>query len=316
MLHFLTMADNKGPIRRYLRHWGAALRGRTRILSYASIDDAASLADGTYIFGDVDRMSMAELDQAAALWRSLAARGSRVRLLNEPGVALRRKPLLKALYRAKINRFDVHGLDEPRDAIRYPVFLRSSTQHLGAFSGLLRDPTELDAAIRGLIAAGKDAEDLLIVEFVDTLRDGLYRKYSLIRAGDALLPHHIFFDEDWMVKGAYFIPLERQIEDLAFLESGLHPDGQSHIDTLRQVFDIARIGFGRVDYGFDGERLQIWEINTVPNLLIRRKFYNALQKPKKAAFAGRLNHALAALDDTGAKADLADRVSSVIDLWR
>jgi hypothetical protein len=310
MLHFLTMADNKGPIRRYLRWWGGPLRGRARILSYGSIADPAALADGAYIFGDVDRLTGAELDHARRIWDALLARGSqRVRLLNQPGVALKRRELLKALYAEGLNQFNVHDLDAPRDGLRYPVFIRHSREHHGSYTEILQDRAQLDAAERDLIASGHDPRDLLIVEYLDTSENGLFRKYSAMRVGARMLSHHIFADEQWVVKGSFDPPEARRAEDMAFLRD------ESHLGALSAVFETASIEFGRVDYALKDGAIQVWEINTVPHMLINKRFYNADQIREKQVFADQLNAALAALDPVARHAPI-ERLKAWIDLWR
>ncbi len=37
-----------------------------------------------------------------------------------------------------------------------------------------------------------------------------------------------------------------------------------HQKELRDIFDIANIEYGRIDYGFNDGKLQVWEINTLP----------------------------------------------------
>ena len=40
-----------------------------------------------------------------------------------------------------------------------------------------------------------------------------------------------------------------------------------HERELREIFRRARIDYGKIDYAMLGDRLQIWEINTNPNVL-------------------------------------------------
>ncbi len=39
-----------------------------------------------------------------------------------------------------------------------------------------------------------------------------------------------------------------------------------HERQLREIFRRARIDFGKIDYAMLGDRLQVWEINTNPNI--------------------------------------------------
>ena len=43
-----------------------------------------------------------------------------------------------------------------------------------------------------------------------------------------------------------------------------------HAEAVREVFEIARIRYGRIDYGIRDGRLQTWEINTAPVLTADR----------------------------------------------
>ena len=207
MLHFLTMADNRGPVRRYLRWWGGALRGRVRLIPYEAISDPARLAPGTYIFGDLERLSAEGLSKARAIGAALAARkASDFRILNDPRQVLGRHALLRLLCGSKTNRFNVYRLGESREGMRFPVFVRSERQHTGPLSPLLHDAAALDAAIGDVVAKGAEPGDVLIVEFFDTRRDDGYRKYSVMKLGDRLLAMHIFFDESWIVKATTHWP--------------------------------------------------------------------------------------------------------------
>ena len=39
-----------------------------------------------------------------------------------------------------------------------------------------------------------------------------------------------------------------------------------HERRLREIFGRARIDYGKIDYAMLGDRLQVWEINTNPNI--------------------------------------------------
>jgi hypothetical protein len=42
--------------------------------------------------------------------------------------------------------------------------------------------------------------------------------------------------------------------------------GALHEASLREIFRLARIEYGRMDYALLGGRLQVWEINTNPTI--------------------------------------------------
>lgn len=299
MIFYLCMSDNFRPFGAFLRAWGGPLRHRVRMLAYEERPDPAALPDATYIFADVDRMPPRVAETAASLWKSLAERGDSVRLLNRPGVSLSRYELLRALHARGRNDFRALRLDEPRDLLRFPVFVRSATEHEGAATPLLPDRDALERALRELASAGHSADSLLIVEYVDVLEAGHYRKYAAFRLGPALIAHHVFFQREWEVKGPSLFSPEMLEEERVFqLEN-------PHAAQLLEVFEQAGIEYGRVDYGIARGRLQIWEVNSNPSVMRPPSFYQPIQLPGRHRFVERYLAALAALDDRSPSPRLA-----------
>lgn len=292
MIYYLTSAARFAPMQLYLKDWGARLRGRVRILAYEERPAPDALPDATFVFADVDRLGAAETAAAAALWQALAARGPRVRLLNRPGASLRRAELLRELHRRGWNDFAVRRGDEPRDGLRFPVFVRDSHEHDGAESPLLPDAASLDEALAKLVASGRDPARLLVVEFLDTAgRDGLYRKYAATVVGDRVIAHHVMFAREWEVKGPSLAEPEMLAEERAYQLAN------PHAPRLRELFRLARIEYGRVDYAVRDGALQVWEINTNPTLLYPPRRYGAAQMPAKRWFVDQLDAAFLAIDD-------------------
>lgn len=303
------MADNAGPLRRYLRWWGGALRGRVRLLTYERLGDPARLADGAYVFADLERLPQPAEAAAVHAYERLQRRGERVRLINRPGAALRRRQLLRTLHERGLNPFNVYRLDENLARIRYPVFLRNSTEHTGPLSPLLGNAAALKAAVPAAVAAGTAEGDLLVVEFFDTSEGGEYRKYAVMKVGPQLIAQHLFFDSQWSVKATTIWPPERVALDNAFMAEN------PHADAVAEIFAIAGIEFGRIDYAVREGRIVTFEINTVPTILLKRSWYGADRLPGKLAFAGRLNAALAALDPASPPPSLGERLASYRDLY-
>lgn len=291
MIVTLCMRDNFRPLRAYLRAWGKPLRHRVRMLAWEDRLEARRLPDATYLFCDVDRMSPALLETAAALWDALAARGDAVRLLNRPGRSLPRVALLRALHARGNNDFGVRRLDEPREGLRYPVFVRHAREHDGAYTPLCESPQALERELARLLSEGRRPESLLIVEFVDVRERGYYRKYSAFRLGPQSIAHHVFFQREWEVKGPSLFSPEMLEEERIFQET--HP----HAAQLAEIFELAGIDYGRIDYGIANGRLQVWEINTNPSVLRPRSFYEPIQLPGRIRFVRRFNAAFEALDD-------------------
>lgn len=303
------MADNRGPLRRYLRWWGAEQRGRVRLIPYDRIGNTDALSDGTYVFGDIERLSPAGLAQAAAVYDALSRRGPAVRLLNRPDAVLRRRELLQTLHARGLNRFNVHDIDAPRGGIRFPAFIRSTRHHTGPLTALLPDADALDAAVAAMRTGGADPRDLLIVEYVDTRCEGVYRKYSVAKVGDVLLGQHVFFGSAWVVKGTTHWPAEHIREDEAFMLAN------PHAAAVAPIFALAHIDFGRIDYAVLDGAVQIWEINTVPTLLLHPRYYGPARLAAKQAWAKRFNAALAALDATSPPPRLLELAAGWRDLF-
>src|SRR6185503_13937857 len=89
--------------------------------------------------------------------------------------------------------------------------------------------------------------------------DGLFRKYAAYKVGDAVVATHLMAGEHWMVKSetdARQIEIAR--ENLAYAQHNPYEAWQ------RQVFALAGIDYGRLDFGVLNGRPQAWEINLNP----------------------------------------------------
>ncbi len=231
---------------------------RFRLLSYEKAFRLRSLPAGTYIFADLERLSPEETERAAIIWNTLAERG--FRLLNDPVRSLRRFELLRHLREHGINDFDVRRLTDPRP-LRFPVFIRSESDHEGSATPLLRSPAKLDAAIKRLEAEGRNRDDKLVVEFRDVAdAQGIYHRYGAHIVGLRVFASNLFFGPDWIVKR----PNESVTTSARAAAEQLYVDTNPHEAALRRIFHIARIEYGRIDYAVVDERIQVFEINTNP----------------------------------------------------
>lgn len=261
MIHYLAV-DWK-PLRTFLDSAGHELASRLRPLSYPELlrqHRAGTLEPGTYIFTDFERLGARELRAAVGAWSTLEMRPD-VRLLNHPLRALRRRELLETLHGLGRNQFTAHrAWRVPRHA-RFPVFLRTEHEHLGNASELLYSRGEVLLGIARYALRRPNvfrwARRLIAVEHLDVAdAAGVHRKYSCFAVGGAIVPRHLFLARHWMVKHASIVDRSALAEEQEFL------GGNPHRDELREVFQIARVDFGRVDYGVAGGRVQVWEINT------------------------------------------------------
>lgn len=292
MIHFLTTAQHTYTVRDYLKSWAGPSHPVIKILAYETLPTI--LPRSTYIFADLERLSSAQATLAGEVWNQLGAAGDGIRLLNHPVKAARRLTLLERLYEAGRNTFRAYRATDQRADPRFPVFVRRASDHEGSVTGLLRDQDEVDQAVVRLLLSGVDVGDILIVEFCDTSRDGVYRKYSAFRVGDRIVPRHLIFSEKWVLKFPDLLDAAKLEEERAYLDSNPHEH------ELREIFDIANIDYGRIDYGVLDGRIQVWEINSNPIVMLPRDQYKRQHLPAQETFAPRIRQAFAAVDSTGA----------------
>ena len=236
-----------------------------RVISYSELFNYAGARPiATYVFTDFDRLAGLALDRAALLYRELRDQGSTV--LNDPALALGRFGLLRALNRAGINMFDAYRVDSLEKPRSWPVFLRVEGDHGAPVSGLIDTEEELNSALESALRDGVPRSMSVIVEYAaEPVRPGLFRKLSAFRIGDRVIGCTCVHDDQWLVK--YGKPgiasPELYEEEYDFIASN------RFAETLRPVFDIAGVDYGRVDFGLVGGRPQIYEINTNPDIKLR-----------------------------------------------
>jgi hypothetical protein len=169
---------------------------------------------------------------------------------------------LRTLHRSGRNSFEVFRASEVGRVDRFPVFIRDEHLHNGSLTPLLYSRSEVQRALRSLMARGRRIHALLIVEFCDTSKGtGLFPKYSAFKIGDAIIPRYFQVSTNWMVKSeSSVVDKETIAEERTYLE------GNPHESWLREIFALARIDYGRIDYGLLDGVPQVWEINTNPTL--------------------------------------------------
>jgi hypothetical protein len=241
--------------------WGKQAKLLIRLISYKDLLHAKAAPAAHYIFSDIERLNPIQANALAKIWEVLDKSGQGLKLLNHPTRTMRRYELLRTLYEKGINPFNVYRLTDLRKPERYPVFIRTASDHDGSMSKLLNNEAELDKAIQRIYKNNICREDLMIVEFSDTAdSQGIYRKYSVFRLGDRLIPRHQLTSKSWMLKHPDLVDSKYLEEEMAFLD-----DDQYH-DQVMEAFELGRIDYGRIDYSLQQGRLRIWEINTNPML--------------------------------------------------
>lgn len=216
-----------------------------------------SLPTGSYVFADLDRLGEEDTERAVVVWNTLANANDGIRLFNHPIRSMRRFELLRHLYEKNINTFNVYRLTDPAPVRRFPVFVRSEDDHSGSLTPLVHNVEELNDAIENLVTQGKSKHNKIIVEYLDyKYEDGLYHKYSSIVIDSEIHFTSVGRSNHWIVKN---VPpqLGNELSGREY---------EHHQLKLKDIFKLARIDYGRIDYTIVGGKLQVFEINTNPYL--------------------------------------------------
>jgi hypothetical protein len=258
MIRLLAPADER-LFHNYLDVRGAAIADRFEIVAYETLPTL--FRGGTYVFSALEQLSPAMERLVESLYTQLSTCEG-VRILNRPGRTLRRYELLTELARLGRNPHRAVRASEDFSALRYPVFIRGEHTHDGALSPLLQDAREVESWIGRLVVLGRSLDELLLIEFCDTAdANGIYRKYAAFIIGDQILPRSLDYGPDWMLKrsGTEYTR-ETLAEEREFVETNPHEQ------QLREIFAIAGVDYGRIDYAIQDGRVVTWEINLHPTL--------------------------------------------------
>jgi len=290
MLYFLTTRKHRYTMEICLRSDGKPLASFVRQLSYSSLFLRKRLPRGCYIFADIERLSDADLVRAEYVWDKLAEDGQSI-LQNHPRRVMKRFELLSTLKSKNLNTFNVYRLPGFEGSCRFPVFIRGENDHKGAISDLIDSQEELDAYLKKVDATWKGRRGKIITEFCDISdQDGVYRKYSAFCIGGRILPRHIFFRNKWLVKAWERLDPHLLEEEIRYVNENPHET------QLQEIFELAGIDFGRIDYGMLDGKLQVWEINTNPMLLADYGGGGPARQPLHDRFAKIFNEAFIQLN--------------------
>lgn len=261
MIHFLVPAAQAGGIKDYLDVFGAPLREEFRILHYEDLASQKQFPRGTYVLSALDQLNPATATLLCEIYQQLKDT-PRIRFLNNPTKTLQRFDLLTELNRRGMNEFRVARAGSDRNNLRYPVFLRNERLHEGALSPLLNSEREIRQAIGRALVQGHKLKDLLIVEFCDTANEtGYYRKYAAFVVGKKVIPRSLNYGKEWMLKHSqteFTMPMVQ--EELEFVSQNPHEK------QLLEIFELANVEYGRIDYAIKNGRVQTWEINLNPTI--------------------------------------------------
>jgi hypothetical protein len=284
MILFFGTRDHVDTVNQFADSWAPELRTHIRTLPYENIEFRRPLPGSLCIFMDFERLLPLEMALARRLASALRAFPKKYTVLNEPARYLGRLRLLEVLHQRGINEFRACQPGTLADDLKYPVFLRSEIDHEGPATALLHSAGELQQAL-----ARKEFQDLglrphlMVTEFCDcTEADGLFRKYSVMNIGGTLIPRHVLFSRNWVTKRPDFVDAGTVAEEAKFI--GNFP----HATQVAEIFKLAAVEYGRMDYGLHNGRVQVWEINTNPTVVPKREKVNPLRLASQSASAGRI----------------------------
>jgi hypothetical protein len=257
--HLVPAAED--VFHRYLEFWGRNLASRVQVLHCEDVPSLAPIPAGVYICTAMDRMSPVMASRVRTFCDRLRALDG-VRLINDPARLLARFDLLAELSRAGRNDFRARRVVDDLAAVRYPVFLRDERTHDGPLSPLLRSAREVETWIGRALVLGVRLRDLLVVEFCDTSdASGLYRKYDAFVVGGRIIARGVQHRRAWVVKR-----LDQEFSPALAAEERTFVRENPHKRELAEICQLAGIEYGRVDYALKDGRIQVWEINTNPEI--------------------------------------------------
>jgi hypothetical protein len=289
MIFYLVTREHPYTIDDYLAFWGKSLRPNIQTLYYDQLSLQKSLQPGIYIFSDLERLNPAFMELARNAWDALNAAGNCV-TLNNPHAVLRREPLLRLLHQTGQNPFAVFAINDDLSPVRFPVFIRQHNDHDGSLTTLLHSHQELEAALSK--ARGKEIpdEDLLIVEYCNTANEqGIFRKYGAFCLAGRIIPRHILLGREWLLKYPELVDANSVAEERDFMLQN------PHTAQLQEIFDLAHIDYGRIDYSLLHGRLITWEINTNPTISVAPENLAPLREPLQPLFMDPFANALQSL---------------------
>ncbi len=292
-VYYLYCRCNQNPIRHYLAATGCArLRDLTPV-RYESLARKRRLPAGAYIFADIELLQGEQKQRVTDIYGHLERDPGRYVLFNNPSLTLPRFPLLRTLCEQGLNDFNVYRAADELSSVSFPVFLRRTDDHRGPQSQLLRDRHALRTELERLAHGGENLNDWLVTEFCNVAdQNGMYHKYAAFLVNGRIIARHLFFGTEWVQKYSNKnLPPELLAREREFMANNPYEE------QLRRVFQIAAVGYGRIDFGVINGRVQTWEINTNPMICTCGQLKN---DPRREVHTGFLDHFHAALDELAA----------------
>lgn len=288
MIQFFATRRHRSLVHNFLDSWSPADRTLVHAVPYEKFPLVKSLANGVCVFIDLERLVPAEFSLAIKLANAVRALPEHYTVLNDPALYLGRFNLQKTLHERGINHFAVYRVDELDDRLKFPVFIRSDLDHNGPLTPLLHSRAELNAALQKLPPKKTFLRQrLMVVEYCDCAdTDGAFRKYSVMNVAGTLIPRHVLFSNDWATKTPDSVNEKTVAAEIEFTENF------PHAQPVREIFRIANLDYGRIDYGLKDGRIQVWEINTNPTVVPLRENIDPRRMPAQSCSAQKIVEAL------------------------
>ena len=262
MISFWVGTAGRFGIEEYLARRNPTLLDQLRVFPYEDLKPELELESGAHIFAGLCQLSPAGHDIVAALYDQLRDRSPTTRVLNDPRSVLRRFELLTRMHAEGINRFRAYRATSAERSYSFPVFVREEAGHDGPLTGLLHNNDQVIGALRGLRVRGYQLDQLLVVEFCDMAdAAGIVRMASIYRIGDHIVPAFQLRGRNWMLKWS-----DSDHDEPAMGEFVSYVRDNPDESWARNIFTLANIDYGRLDYGICGQNRQVWEINLNPTV--------------------------------------------------
>jgi hypothetical protein len=302
VIFFIAPKQETWCMEAYLRQEGQELAGRIRILTYEEIATQQEIPMGTCIFSAIDQLSQTEREIAELCRKALSDASPGITVINRPADVLCRFDLLTKCFELKRNTFRVMRPSKFYQCQKFPVFIRNERRHTGSITGLLYTRRQLTQALAKAVLQGHRPRDLMIVEYRDTADSlGMFREYCAAIVGDRIIPQGVIHSGNWVTKwSGRLMDAEKARENREYLE------GNPHAGWLKETFELAKIRYGRIDYGLRDGVPQVWEINTNP-MVVRPVTWapnsftpeqRDLNMPLRAYFLRQFQSAMEAVDGT------------------
>lgn len=261
MIYYVLPAQSRFTMDEFFSFEEPVFVNRFRVIDFEQLPAMRRFEPGTYVIAGIDQAEPAMKELIVSLCDQLDAAGGS-RILNWPSRTLGRFELLKRLHAAGRSDVGVARGSEDLTGLRYPVFLRSEREHIGNVSPLLRTPADARNAVGAALVEGYSLRDLMVVEFCSTAdANSVYRKYAAYNVGGRILGRSLNAGSRWMLKlETSDFTRELVMEDQRYVMEN------PHREQLAEIFALANIDFGQIDYSMKDGRIQPWEINVSPTI--------------------------------------------------